>query len=220
MSRFHHYSFNNTLLIAMQKPDASLIAGFNKWKTAFGRTVRKGEKGIKILAPTPYTKKLEVDKLDPKTKQPILGADGQPIREEKEVTIPAFRVVSVFDVSQTEGRELPQIAVQELTGDVEHYMDFFGALEKTSPVPIAFEHISGGSHGYYHLTEERIAINEGMSQMQTLKTCIHEIAHAKLHAIDKDVPLREQQNRPDQATRDIHPLFHAYVLPSSQAHFL
>ena len=138
------------------------------------------EKGIKIIAPSPYKIKQEMQKIDPHTQKPIIGKDGKPVTEEKEVTIPAYKVVSVFDVSQTEGKELPDIAVDELTGDVDRYKDFFAALEKTSPVPIAFENIEGGSHGYYHLEDKRIAINEGMSELQTLKTAIHEIAHAKL----------------------------------------
>lgn len=178
MSKFHNYSFNNTLLIAMQKPDASLVAGFSAWKNNFGRNVMKGQKGIKIIAPSPFKIRQEVEKIDPHTQKPIIGKDGKPVTEEKEIKIPAYKVVSVFDVSQTEGKELPDIAVDELTGDVDRYKDFFAALEKTSPVPIAFENIEGGSHGYYHLEDKRIAINEGMSELQTLKTTIHEIAHA------------------------------------------
>ncbi len=133
-----------------------------------------------------------MEKIDPHTQKPIIGKDGKPVTEEKEVKIPAYKVVSVFDVSQTEGKELPDIAVDELTGDVDRYKDFFAALEKTSPVPIAFENIGGGSHGYYHLEDKRIAINEGMSELQTLKTAIHEIAHAKLHDIDLNAPKDEQ----------------------------
>ena len=184
MSKFHNYSFRNTVLIAMQKPDASLLAGFSAWKNNFERNVMRGQKGIKIIAPSPYKIKQEMQKIDPHTQKPIIGKDGKPVTEEKEITIPAYKVVSVFDVSQTEGKELPDIAVDELTGDVDRYKDFFAALEKTSPVPIAFENIEGGSHGYYHLEDKRIAINEGMSELQTLKTAIHEIAHAKLHDID------------------------------------
>ena len=139
MSRFHNYSFNNTLLIAMQKPDASLVAGFTAWKNNFQRNVIKGEKGIKIIAPSPFKVKQQTEKIDPHTRKPVMGKDGKPAMEEKEVTIPAYKVVSVFDVSQTEGKELPDIAVDELTGDVERYKDFFTVLEKTSPVPIGFE---------------------------------------------------------------------------------
>ena len=212
MSKFHNYSFNNTLLIAMQKPDASLVAGFSAWKNNFGRNVIKGQKGIKIIAPSPYKVKQEMKKIDPHTQQPIIGKDGKPVTEEKEITIPAYTVVSVFDVSQTEGRELPDIAVNELTGDVERYRDFFAALEKTSPVPIGFEQIPGSSHGYYHLEDKRIAIDEGMSEIQTLKTAIHEIAHAKLHDIDLNAPENEQQPRIDRRTREVEAESVAYTV--------
>ena len=212
MSKFHNYSFNNTLLIAMQKPDASLVAGFSAWKNNFQRNVVKGEKGIKIIAPSPFKIKQEMDKIDPATNKPVMGADGKPVKEEKEITIPAFKVVSVFDVSQTEGKELPDIAVDTLTGDVERFKDVFAALEKTSPVPIGFEKIEGGAHGYYHLEEKRIAIDEGMSELQTLKTAIHEIAHAKLHDIDLNAPKEEQQDRPDRRTREVQAESVAYAV--------
>ncbi|HFL3599768.1 TPA: YodL domain-containing protein [Clostridioides difficile] len=212
MSKFHNYSFNNTVLIAMQKPDASLIAGFNAWKNQFERNVKRGEKGIRIIAPSPFKVKKEMEKIDPKTQRPVIGRDGKPVTEEREVTIPAFKVVSVFDVSQTEGRELPNLAVDALTGDVDKYKDFFAALEKTSPVPIGFEKIEGGAHGYYHLEEERIALNEGESQLQSLKTLIHEIAHAKLHSIDLNIPLDEQPNRPDRRTREVEAESIAYTV--------
>ena len=212
MSKFHNYSFNNTLLIAMQKPDASLVAGFSAWKNNFGRNVMKGQKGIKIIAPSPYKVKQEMKKIDPHTQQPIIGKDGKPVTEEKEITIPAYKVVSVFDVSQTEGKELPDIAVDELTGDVERYRDFFAALEKTSPVPIGFEQIPGSSHGYYHLEDKRIAIQEGMSELQTLKTAIHEIAHAKLHDIDLNAPENEQQPRATRRTREVEAESVAYTV--------
>ena len=171
MAKFHNYSFNNTLLIAMQ--GGQLVAGFNKWKDTFHRTVKKGEKGIKILAPAPYKVKQKMEKLDEQGK-PILDKDGKPLTEEKTVQIPAFKVVSVFDVSQTEGEPLPSIAVDELSGSVQDYQDFFKALEQASPVPIGFEDIEGGAHGYFHLLDNRIAIQEGMSQLQTIKTAIHE----------------------------------------------
>ncbi|MCM1329858.1 MAG: antirestriction protein ArdA, partial [Ruminococcus sp.] len=212
MSKFHNYSFNNTLLIAMQKPDASLVAGFSAWKNNFGRNVMKGQKGIKIIAPSPFKIKQEVEKIDPHTQKPVIGKDGKPVTEEKEIKIPAYKVVSVFDVSQTEGKELPDIAVDELTGDVDRYKDFFAALEKTSPVPIGFEEIGGGSHGYYHLEDKRIAINEGMSELQTLKTAIHEIAHAKLHDIDLNAPQDEQQPRADRRTREVEAESVAYTV--------
>ena len=208
MSKFHNYSFNNTLLIAMQKPDASLVAGFGKWRDDFERHVKKGEKGIKILAPSPYKVKKQMGKIDPATQKPVIGADGKTVTEEREIEIPAFRVVTVFDVSQTEGKEIPDIAASELTGSVEQYQDFFTALEKTSPVPIAFENIEGGAHGYYHLEEKRIAIDEGMSELQTLKTAIHEIAHA----IDKDAPATEQTDRLDRRTREVQAESVAYAV--------
>ena len=212
MSKFQNYSFNNTLLIAMQKPDASLVAGFSAWKNNFGRNVMKGQKGIKIIAPSPFKIKQEVEKIDPHTQKPIIDKDGKPVTEEKEIKIPAYKVVSVFDVSQTEGKELPDIAVDELTGDVERYRDFFAALEKTSPVPIGFEQIPGSSHGYYHLEDKRIAIQEGMSELQTLKTAIHEIAHAKLHDIDLNAPENEQQPRVDRRTREVEAESVAYTV--------
>ena len=212
MSKFHNYSFNNTLLIAMQKPDASLVAGFSSWKNNFGRNVMKGEKGIKIIAPSPFTVKQEVEKTDPQTGKPVIGKDGKPVTEEKEIKVPAYKVVSVFDVSQTEGRELPDIAVDELTGDVDRFKDFFAALEQASPVPIGFEKIEGGAHGYYHLEEKRIAIDEGMSDLQTLKTAIHEIAHAKLHDIDLNAPKEEQKPRVDRRTREVEAESVAYTV--------
>ena len=172
----------------------------------------KGQKGIKIIAPSPFKIRQEVEKIDPHTQKPIIGKDGKPVTEEKEVKIPAYKVVSVFDVSQTEGKELPDIAVDELTGDVDRYKDFFAALEKTSPVPIAFENIGGGSHGYYHLEDKRIAINEGMSELQTLKTAIHEIAHAKLHDIDLNAPKDEQQPHVDRRTREVEAESVAYTV--------
>ncbi len=210
MSKFHNYSFNNTLLIAMQKPDASLIAGFNAWKNNFGRNVMRGEKGIRILAPSPYKIRQEVEKKDPQTGKTVIGKDGKPVTETKEIQIPAYKVVAVFDVSQTEGRELPSLSANELTGDVEKYEDFFAALEKTSPVPMGFEKIEGTAHGYYHLEEKRIAIDEGMSQLQNLKTAIHEIAHAKLHDIDLNAP--EQPDRPDRRTREVQAESIAYTV--------
>lgn len=212
MSKFHHYSFNNTMLIALQKPDASLIAGFSAWKNSHGRTVKKGEKGIRIIAPAPFKVKQEMEKLDPKTNMPLVGADGKAVTEEKEITIPAYKVVSVFDVSQTEGKEIPSIGVDELTGDVSQYEDFFTALKKVSPVPIALERIEGSAHGYYHLAEKRIAIDNNMSELQTLKTAIHEIAHAKLHDIDLNSPKEAKENRPNQRTREVEAESVAYTV--------
>ena len=188
MSKFYNYSFNNTLLIAMQKPDATLIAGYTAWQRNFDRHVMKGEKGIKIFAPAPYKVKEEREKLDPVTQKAILDKDGKPVTETVEVTRPAFKVVSVFDVSQTDGKELPDIAVDELTGSVDNYAAFFDALKELSPVPIAFENITDGAKGYFSPVENRIAIQEGMSEIQTIKTAIHEIAHAKLHGTDRPEP--------------------------------
>ena len=212
MSKFHNYSFNNTLLIAMQKPDATLIAGYNSWKNLFGRQVSRGAKGIKVIAPSPYKVKKEVDKIDPKTQKPMTDKNGKPVKEETEVTVPAFKVVSVFDVSQTEGKELPTIGVDELTGDVAQYADFFKATEQASPAPVGFEKIKSGAKGYYSQTEKRIAINEGMSELQNLKTLIHEIAHAKLHDIDLNAPAEEQADRPDRRTREVQAESIAYAV--------
>lgn len=226
MSKFHSYSLNNTILIAMQKPDASLIAGFNSWKNNFERTVKKGEKGIRIIAPSPYKVKKETEKIDPKTHKPIIGKDGKPVMQEVEITIPAFKAVSVFDISQTEGKELPNIAVDELSGSVDRYTEFFSALEKTSPVPISFEKVEGGSHGYYHLVDKRIAIKESMSELQTLKIAIHEISHAKLHDVNintagngskdkntsRNSPDSTPEKRPDQRTREVEAESVAYVV--------
>lgn len=209
MSKFHSYSFNNTLLIAMQ--GGQLVAGYNKWRDDFHRNVKKGEKAIKILAPAPFKAKKEVQKLDAQGR-PVTGKDGKPVTEVQEIQVPAFKIVSVFDVSQTEGEPLPSIGVEELTGSVERYGEFFKALEQTSPVPIGFEDIPSGSHGYYHLTEKRIAIQEGMSELQTLKTAIHEIAHSKLHAIDPEAPAIEQADRPDSRTREVQAESVAYAV--------
>lgn len=209
MSKFHSYSFNNTLLIAMQ--GGQLVAGYNKWRDDFHRNVKKGEKAIKILAPAPFKAEKEVQKLDAQGR-PVMGKDGKPVTEVQEIQVPAFKIVSVFDVSQTEGEPLPSIGVEELTGSVERYGEFFKALEQTSPVPIGFEDIPGGSHGYYHLTEKRIAIQEGMSELQTLKTAIHEIAHSKLHAIDPEAPVIEQADRPDSRTREVQAESVAYAV--------
>ena len=180
MSRFHRYSLNNVMLIHAQKPDATLVAGFNKWKNSFGRHVKKGEKGIQILAPTPYKIKQEEQKLDPDTKLPLLDENGEPVTEEKEVTIPMFKVVSVFDVSQTDGRPLPQIS-STLTGDVAEYEVFLEALHRTSPVPISFQAMEPGMDGYFAPKKQEIFLREDMSQVQTICAAVHEIAHSKLH---------------------------------------
>ena len=188
MSKFYHYSFSNTLLIAMQKPEATYVAGYTSWQRNFDRQVMKGEKGIKILAPAPYKAKEEREKIDPSTQKPVLDADGKTVTETVEVMRPAFKVVSVFDISQTDGKELPDIIVDELSGSVENYAAFFEALKQESPVPITFEDIPGAAKGYFSPIENRNAIQEGMSEIQTIKTAIHEIAHAKLHSIDRPEP--------------------------------
>ena len=182
MSRFHKYSVNNTMLIYMQKPDATVVAGFNKWRDQFGRNVLKGEKGIKIIAPTPYKKKIEEAKLDPDTKLPMLDADGKAIMEEKEIKIPMYKPVTVFDVSQTEGKPLPQLAV-DLTGDVQNYEVFMEAVKRSAPVPVFLENMTG-MDGYYDDENRRIAVRTGMSEVQTVCAAIHEIAHSLLHGRD------------------------------------
>ena len=196
MSRFHDYSLNNTILIAMQKPDATLVAGYTSWQKNFGRQVQQGEKAIRILAPTPYKQRVEVDRTDPNTGEILFNPDGTTQKDIQEILRPAFKVVSVFDVSQTDGRELPSLGVNELTGDVQQFEMFFEALKRTCPVPMDFEQITSGAKGYYHQTERRIAIQEGMSQVQTVKTAIHEMAHQKLHSIDPDskTPVQDQGN--------------------------
>ena len=205
MSKFHDYSLNNTILIAMQ--GGSLVKGYNQWKNEFGRNVKQGEKAIKILAPAPFKVKKQEQKIDPETRKPLTDNDGKPLTEEKEITIPAFRVVSVFDVSQTEGKELPDLGVQNLIGDVEQYKDFFAALEKTSPFAVGFEALEQGVNGRCFYEERRIAITEGMSELQNIKTAIHEIAHATLHDIDRDAP-----ERPDRRTREVEAESVAYAV--------
>ena len=190
MSRFHRYSLNNVMLIHAQRPDATLVAGFSKWKNSFGRHVKKGEKGIQILAPTPYKIKVDKEKLDPDTKLPMLDDEGKPITEEKEVTIPMFKVVSVFDVAQTEGKPLPQISFS-LTGDVAQYEVFMEALRRTSQVPITIEPMEPGMDGYFSLTKQAIFLREGMSQVQTVCAAIHEIAHSRLHNYEKMTELAD-----------------------------
>ena len=209
MSKFHDYSLNNTILIAMQ--GGNLVKGYSQWQKEFDRHVKSGEKGIKIFAPAPYKVKKLVDKIDPDTRKPILDSEGKTVKEEKEVTVPAFKVVTVFDISQTEGKEFPDLSVKPLLADVEQYEDFFAALEKASPVPIAFEQITNGANGYFSLTDKRIAIKEGVSELQAVKTAIHEIAHAKLHDVDLTAPL-EEQNRVDRRSREVQAESVAYTV--------
>lgn len=212
MSKFHDYSLNNTLLILLQKPDASLVAGYGKWRDEFERHVKAEEKGIKIFAPAHKKIRKEVEKLDPDTGKPIIGEDGKPVMEMKEITIPRYKVVNVFDVSQTDGKEIPDMSVDTLTGSIEQYEDFWRALKEISPVPVELEKIEGGAHGYYNLADKRIAIDEGMSELQTIKTLIHEIAHAKLHDIDLSLPPQERQERPNQRTREVEAESIAYTV--------
>ena len=203
MSKFHNYSFNNTLLIAMQKPEATLVAGYQAWQKNFERHVNKGEKAIRILAPAPYKIKEERDKLDPVTGEMMFDENGMPQKEETEVTIPAFRAVSAFDVSQTDGKPIPELEVNELLSTVEGYEDFVQALMNISPVPIAFEDIPGDSKGYFSTAEKRIAVQENMSESQTLKTMVHEVAHSRLH--DKevnqsmDIPVKDRNTKEVEA---------------------
>lgn len=211
MSKFYNYSFRNTVLIAMQRPDATYVAGYNSWKKNFDRQVKAQEHGIKILAPAPYKVQREQTKLDPVTQKPVLDADGKPVKEVVETTHPAFKVVTVFDVSQTEGKELPEITVNELTGSVENYAAFFEALKQESPVPISFENIPNGAKGFYSHVEARIAIQEGMSEVQTVKTAIHEIAHAKLHAVGPDDKVAPGEKK-DRRTKEVEAESVAYTV--------
>ena len=204
MSRFHRYSVNNTMLIYMQRPDATLVAGYNKWKNQFSRHVKRGEHGITIIAPTPYKKKIEEQKLDPDTKAPMLDKDGKVIMEEKEIEIPLFRPVKVFDISQTDGKPLPELA-SSLSGNVQNYEVFMEALRRSAPVPIEFEPMAANMDGYFSPDRQRIAIRAGMSEVQTVSAAVHEIAHSKLHnyakaqeeavrAGDKEPPKKKDRN--------------------------
>jgi|GEM_PF-217975 len=213
MSKFHNYSFNNTLLIYMQKPEASVVAGFESWQKNFGRFVKKGEKGIRILAPITYKVKAERDKIDQKTHKAVIGTDGKIAKEAYEQTRASFKPTTVFDVSQTDGKPLPELGVDQLSGDVKNYGVFLEALKKVSPVPISFEKIDGAAQGYFSRTEHKIAIKEGMSEVQNMKTMIHEITHAKLHDIDqeheKDIPA---DKRKDSHTREVESESVAYAV--------
>ena len=204
MSRFHRYSVNNTMLIYMQKPDATLVAGYNKWKNQFERHVKRGEHGITIIAPTPFKKKIEEQKLDPDTKAPMLDQDGKVIMEEREVEIPMFRPVKVFDVSQTDGKPLPELA-SSLSGNVQNYEAFMEALRRSAPVPLSVEPMAANMDGYFSPDQQRIAIRAGMSEVQTVSAAVHEIAHSKLHnyakvqkeaarASDKEPPKKKDRN--------------------------
>lgn len=212
MSKFHNYSFNNTLLIAMQKPEATLVAGYKAWQKNFERHVNKGEKAIRILAPAPYKIKEERDKLDPVTGEMMFDENGMPQKEQVEVTIPAFRAVSVFDVSQTDGKPIPELEAQELLSTVEGYEDFVQALMNVASVPIGFEDIPGDSKGYFHTEEKRIAVQENMSESQTLKTMVHEVAHSMLHnkEINRDDLIEEPAK--DRNTKEVEAESVAYTV--------
>lgn len=204
MSRFHRYSLNNTVLIYLQKPNATLVAGFNKWRDQFSRNVQRGEKGIRIIAPMPHKKTIEAQRLDPATREPMLDHDGQPLIDMKEITVPLFRPVSVFDVSQTAGKPLPEI-VSDLSGSVEQFEVFMEALKRSSPVPVEVGIVPSKADGFYSETDNRIVLRDGMSQVQTVSTAIHELTHAKLHnkeqlAIDR----REESSLlKDRGTREV-----------------
>lgn len=208
MSKFHGYSLNNNMLITMQKPEATLVAGYNAWVKEHERHVKKGEKGIRIIAPVPYKKREERTKVDPDTNAPVLDANNKPIKEVVEVKHMGYKLVSVFDVSQTEGKEIPSLGVNELLGNVEDYDNFFDALKRSCPVPISFEQIEGMSKGYYHLVDKRIAIKEGMSEAQNVKTLIHEMAHQKLH--DRDVS--EESANLEKSVKEVEAESIAYVI--------
>lgn len=206
MSRFHRYSVNNQMLIYMQKPDATLVAGFNKWRDQFERNVMKGEKGIKIIAPTPFKKKIEQEKLDPDTKMPMLDSDGKVIIEEKEIKIPMYKPVTVFDVSQTDGKPLPQLA-SDLSGNVQNYEVFMEALRRSSPVPIDIKPIHDGSDGFFSLDNQSITIREGMSEIQTVSAVVHEIAHSKLHNQKKIAEPKDAEKYQEVEIFDVPGLF-------------
>lgn len=209
MSQFHSYSFNNTLLIHLQKPDASLVAGYQAWQKKFHRQVKRGEKGIQIIAPAPIREREEVEKIDPATLEPVLKPDGTPEMEEVVYTIPRFRIATVFDVSQTEGEPLPELATPELMGSVENYEIFMQAIRDISPVPIRFDEIESGAKGFYSSIDKEIVIQNGMSESQTMKTGIHEVTHAKLH--DRDI-MEEMDEKKDQLTREVEAESVAYTV--------
>ncbi len=211
MSKFHHYSFGNVLLLLLQCPEASLVAGFQTWKKQFDRTVKKGEQGIKIIAPVTHSRLTFQDRLDPDTQQPMIGPDGTPEKEPVFVRYQSFRVAYVFDVDQTEGKELPSYGVDELTGDIPYFDSLFSAVGKVSPVPIEYRPATE-SKGAYNFLEQKIVLNEGMSQVQTVKTLIHETAHAKLHALPVENGKIVGKPDKDRHTREVEAESIAYVV--------
>lgn len=211
MSKFHSYSFNNTLLIAMQMPSATHVAGFSSWKNKFHRSVKRGETGIRIIAPAPYKIEEKMTATDPDTDITKLDENGEPEEVTVTRTVPCFKVVSVFDVSQTEGKELPKYMESELSGDVADYEAMLWAITETSPVPVDYEDITNGANGYYSPNENRIAVKNGMSQMQTVKTLIHEVAHSMLHSKEA---LKERDIHPSRYEREVQAESVAFVVCS------
>ena len=211
MSRFHTYSYSNSIMIAMQKPDATLLAGYSGWQKKFERHVKPGEHGIRIFAPAPVKVQVEREKKDPDTNLPELDENGDPVMETVEIKTPKFKVVTVFDVSQTDGKPLPDLGIDELTGNVENYEQFFEALNRTSTVPISFETMDGETNGYYSPSDKRIALREGMSEVQTIKTTIHELAHSRLHDFDRSKPV-DHEKRKDRNTKEVEAESIAYVV--------
>ena len=209
MAKFHNYSINNTLLINQQMPEATLVAGFNAWANNFGRHVKKGEKGIKIIAPAPYTIKKEQPVVDPKTGEAVRNFDGTPKTTEVEVKVPAFKVTTVFDISQTYGKELPTLGVSELNEGVDKAKDFIESLKRISPVPIEFGETNGESKGFYNVNDKSITIKEGMSDAQTIKTMVHEISHAKLHDPEK---MKENDESKSRGTKEMEAESVAYIV--------
>ena len=206
MSRFHNYSYSNSLLIAMQKPDATLVAGFGKWKS-MERYPMRGEHGIKIFAPAPVKEKEEREKIDPDTKLPVLDENGDPVIEVVEIKRPRFKVVTVFDVSQTDGKPLPDLGINELEGQVNNFAQFFEALKRTSNVPIELEPMDGSKFGYFSPVEKRIAIREGISETQMIKTAVHELAHSRLHDIDETTKPSGKLPTKDRETKEVEALY-------------
>ena len=213
MSKFHNYSYSNSILIAMQRPDATYLAGYTGWQKKFKRQVLPGEHGIKIFAPAPIKQIVEKERLDPDTNLPVLDENGAPVKDTVEVKIPKFKVVTVFDVAQTSGEPLPELEIPDLTGNVAEYEAFLEAIRRTADVPVGFEPIEGESHGYFSPSEQRIAIREGMSEAQTLKTAIHELAHSRLHNIEQ-LSGKPNLERKDRNTKEVEAESIAFVVCS------
>lgn len=219
MAKFYNYSINNTILIAMQKPDATLVAGFSAWQKNFERTVKKGEKGIKIIAPCPRIIRKDVPQIDHTTQKPLYDENGIVVSVQKEITVPSYKVVTVFDVSQTEGKELPNIAVDVINGQVKQYDDFMKALSESVSVPITFEKLQPKLHGYYNSMTQNIVIAEGMSELQTIKTLIHEIAHSILHGEEGEQHLADRNTKEVQAESIAYTVCQHYGLDTSDYSF-